>query len=78
MPRRTRGRLPNKAVWNLEDARALLLDVYPHWQAAMRRAEELRDVELVIELSRVRDYLARIERKVGDALAGEYWEGGDD
>jgi len=76
--RRTRGRNPNKTIWNLKDARALLLDAYPHWQVAMDRAEELRDAALVIELARLRDYLARLERKVGDALAGEYREGGDD
>ena len=76
--RRTVGRIPNKVKWNLEDARVLLLEAYPHWQAAMARAEAHKDAELAFSLARLRDLLARVERKVVDAQAGDYQEGGDD
>lgn len=96
MPRRpgdsardTRGRIPNKVIWNLEDLIALFAEDVPGELAAMlewieneRHEANLKyDTRRKVALGRLSHtiaklqlHLMRAERKIRDARQGEYRE----
>jgi hypothetical protein len=65
-------RLANKTGWNLQDILEAAAFGRASLDRAMTIAEKRLDAELIIHLARCQADLATIERKVGDALRGEY------
>jgi hypothetical protein len=70
--RSTRERIPNKVQWALRDITDLCDEARPEWYAALGQAERDSNVAQVVYLARVRDILAKIERRASAALNGEY------
>lgn len=68
----TPTRLPNKAIWGLEDVIAITLRMRQHWRRAHEVAERSMDPVLLASLGHLSDDLAAIDTLVRDLRAGKY------
>lgn len=70
----TKIRIPNKVQWALLDICESADAANRNWSEAMKRAEKHMDTIMMLNLARLRDALAEIERLASDALDGKYRE----
>lgn len=68
----TKTRIANKTQWALDDILEECEFSTKHWQRAMAQAEKKMDPVMMQSLGRLRDNLARIERKARQARQGDY------
>lgn len=66
------NRLPNKALWNLEDIVALSSNALDDWDRAFELAERSQDPLMLVYLGRIGKTLADIRAKAKDARNNEY------
>ena len=68
MPRK----IPDNAADGLEDILQSCRKSRRYWTEAQKKAEQLGDIVIILQLSRLRDELAEIERKARDARQNIY------
>lgn len=71
----TRPRLPSNVIAGLEDATAIIKDIWPVLASACARAEDrYQDPVLLADLGRITRAVAVIEHHVKNARQGRYQE----
>lgn len=69
-----RERLPNKVIWNIEDIKALCIDLQRDWDKAFALAERSQDPLMLVHLGRMGKSIGAISIKATNARNSEYEE----